>query len=153
MKRKKAAKPAKRTAKRPGGSLEWVKRGRTPSVTILIADSEKSSRAEATRAIQSLRGMRVVGEAGTGIEAVSMTGRLKPRVVLLDLNLSSEFGASLISVLRRKSARPVILLRRVSRGLIEALSTAPSAAFEEEHGAVPTGCLKLSPRRSLIRGS
>ncbi|MDQ5872243.1 MAG: response regulator transcription factor [Acidobacteriota bacterium] len=135
MKRAKPAKPAKRakrTAKRPGGGLDWVKRGRMPSVTILIADSEKSSRAAATRAIQSLRGMRVVGEAGTGIEAVSMTGRLKPRVVLLDLNLSSEFGASLISVLRRKSARTrvILLVGRVSEArMIEALS----------HGAV--GCV------------
>ncbi|MEO8347423.1 MAG: response regulator transcription factor [Acidobacteriota bacterium] len=132
MKRTKSAKPAKRTARRPGGGLDWVKRGRMPSVTILIADSEKSSRAAATRAIQSLRGMRIVGEARTGIEAVSMTGRLKPRVVLLDLNLSSEFGASLISVLRRKSARTrvILLVGRVSEArMIEALS----------HGAV--GCV------------
>lgn len=96
----------KRTAKRRGADLEWVKRRRIPSVTILIADSEKASRAAAVRSIQPLRGMRVVGEAGTGLEAVSMTGRLKPRVVLLDLNLSSEFGASLISVLRRRTRVP-----------------------------------------------
>ena len=71
-------------AKRAKNGLEWVKRRRLPSVSILIADSDKASRAAAVRAIQSLRGMRVVGEAGTGLEAVSMTGRLKPRVVLLD---------------------------------------------------------------------
>ena len=122
---------AKKTAKR-GAGLEWVKRRRLPSVSILIADSDKASRAAAARAIQSLRGMRVVGEAGTGIEAVSMTGRLKPRVVLLDLNLSSEFGASLISVLRRKSSRTRVILLAgqapVTR-IIEALS----------HGAV--GCV------------
>ena len=129
---KRAKRAAKRTAKRPGAGLEWVKRGRMPSVTILIADSEKSSRAAATRAIQSLRGMRVVGEARTGLEAVSLTGRLKPRVVLLDLNLSSEFGASLISVLRRKSSRTRVILlvgRASETRMIEALS----------HGAV--GCV------------
>ena len=128
----KPAKRVKRVAKRPGTGLEWVKRGRMPSVTILIADSEKASRAAAARAIQSLRGMRVVGEARTGLEAVSLTGRLKPRVVLLDLNLSSEFGASLISVLRRKSSRTRVILlvgRASETRMIEALS----------HGAV--GCV------------
>ncbi len=133
MKRVKGAKGAvKRTAKRRGADLEWVKRRRIPSVTILIADSEKASRAAAVRSIQPLRGMRVVGEAGTGLEAVSMTGRLKPRVVLLDLNLSSEFGASLISVLRRKNSRTrvILLVGRASEArIIEALS----------HGAV--GCV------------
>lgn len=126
------AKPRKRAAKRKGADLEWVKRGRMPSVTIMIADAEKSSRAAATRAIQPLRGMRVVGEARTGIEAVTLTGRLKPRVVLLDLSLSSEFGASLISVLRRKSSRTrvILLVGRASEArIIEALS----------HGAV--GCV------------
>lgn len=128
----KPARRRKRTPKRPAADLEWIKRRRIPSVSILIADSDKASRAAATRAIHSQRGMRVVGEAGTGLEAVSMTGRLKPRVILLDLNLSSEFGASLISVLRRKSSRSRVILlvgRAPEARIIEALS----------HGAV--GCV------------
>ncbi|HVE66165.1 MAG TPA: response regulator [Thermoanaerobaculia bacterium] len=128
----KRVKKAKRPAKRKGSDLEWIRGRRIPSVTILIADTEKSSRAAATRAIVPLRGMRVVGEAMTGLEAVTMTGRMKPRVVLLDLNLSSEFGASLISVLRRKSSRTrvILLVGRASEArIIEALS----------HGAV--GCV------------
>lgn len=129
---------AKKTAKR-GSGLEWVKRRRLTSVSILIADSDKTSRAAATRTIQSLRGMRVVGEAGTGIEAVSMTGKLKPRVVLLDLNLSSEFGASLISVLRRKSSRTRVILlvgAAPENRILEALS----------HGAVGCVSKKNMPR-------
>jgi DNA-binding NarL/FixJ family response regulator len=127
-----APRRTKRTTKRPTADLEWIKRRRVPSVSILIADSHKASRTAATRVVQSLRGMRVVGEAGSGLEAVSMTGRLKPRVILLDLNLSSEFGASLISVLRRKSARSRVILlvgRAPESRIIEALS----------HGAV--GCV------------
>jgi DNA-binding NarL/FixJ family response regulator len=76
--------------------------------------------------------MRVVGEAQTGLEAVSATARLKPGVVLLDLELSSEFGATLIAILRRKSARTrvILLVGRASESrIIEALS----------HGAV--GCV------------
>ena len=117
---------------RERGGMEWVKKRPLPVVSILIADSERASRNAATRVIQSLRGMRIVGEAHTGQEAVSATARLRPRVVLLDLQLSSEFGASLISVLRRRSARSRVILlvgRAAEDRIVEALS----------HGAV--GCV------------
>ena len=138
MKRATRPKRAKKAAKRNGG-LEWVKRRRIPSVSVLIADSDKAGRAAVTRVVQKLRGMRIVGEARTGLEAVSMTGRLKPRVVILDLNLSSEFGAALISVLRRKSSRTRVILlagKAPENRVIEALS----------HGAV--GCVS---KKSLGR--
>lgn len=110
------------------GGLAWVAK-RPGQVTILIADSDKAARAATMRVIQPLRGMRVVGEAQTGLEAVTATARLKPRVVLLDLKLSSEFGATLIAILRRKSARTRVILlvgRAPESRIIEALS----------HGAV-----------------
>ncbi|HEX9150033.1 MAG TPA: response regulator, partial [Thermoanaerobaculia bacterium] len=101
----------RRTAvQRKRGSLDWVRKRPLPIVSVLIADRDKATRAAATRVIQSLRGMRIVGEAKSGLEAVSATARLKPRVVLLDLKLSSEFGATLVSVLRRKSARTRVIL-------------------------------------------
>ena len=129
MKRK-PARPA--PARRAKGSLDWVKKRPLPVVNILIADSDRKTRNAATRVIQSLRGMRIVGEAQSGLEAVSATARLKPRVVLLDLKLSSEFGAALVSVLRRKSARTRVILlvgRAPESKIMEALS----------HGAV--GCV------------
>jgi DNA-binding NarL/FixJ family response regulator len=125
VKRRKAT----RAPRRRRGSLAWVKKRPHQVVNILIADSDKASRAAIARAIQSLRGMRVVGEAQTGLEAVSATARLKPGVVLLDLKLSSEFGASLIAILRRKSARTRVILlvgRAPESRILEALS----------HGAV-----------------
>ncbi len=118
--------------RRRGGGLEWVKRRPIPVVNVLIADSEKASRNTAARVIQRLRGMRVVGEAQSGLEAVSATARLKPRVILLDLKLSSEFGATLIPLLRRKSPRTRVILlvgRASETRILEALS----------HGAV--GCV------------
>ena len=123
---------ATRKRGRERGGMEWVKKRPLPVVSILIADSERASRAAATRVIQSLRGMRIVGEAETGHEAVSATARLKPRIILLDLQLSSDFGATLISVLRRRSARSrvILLVGRASEDrIVEALS----------HGAV--GCV------------
>lgn len=121
------------------GSLDWVRKRPLPIVSVLIADRDKATRAAATRVIQSLRGMRIVGEAKSGLEAVSATARLKPRVVLLDLKLSSEFGATLVSVLRRKSARTRVILlvgRAPEAKILEALS----------HGAV--GCVS---KKDLVR--
>ncbi|HSD71450.1 MAG TPA: response regulator [Thermoanaerobaculia bacterium] len=128
MKRSKRRTPGRRTR----GSLDWVRKRPIPVVNILIADRDRATRAAATRVIQSLRGMRIVGEAKSGLEAVSATARLKPRVVLLDLKLSTEFGATLVSVLRRKSARTRVILlvgRAPEAKILEALS----------HGAV--GCV------------
>ena len=130
--KKVAPKARAKKSGREHGSMDWVKKRPIPVVSILIADPERSSRAAATRVIQGLRGMRVIGEAVTGHEAVTATARLKPRVVLLDLQLSSEFGASLISVLRRRSSRTrvILLVGRASEDrIVEALS----------HGAV--GCV------------
>ena len=129
--KKRAKTPAKKRTRERGG-MDWIKKRPIPVVNILIADPERASRNAATRVIQSLRGMRIIGEATTGQEAVSATARLKPRVILLDLQLSSEFGASLISILRRRSARSrvILLVGRASEDrIVEALS----------HGAV--GCV------------
>lgn len=130
MKRKKS-----RTVRKPasGGGLSWVKKRPMPLVNVLIADADKATRAAAAKVIQSMRGMRVVAEASTGLEAVSATSRVKPRVVLLDLNMSAEFGATLVSILRRKSARSRVILlvgRAPESKVLDALS----------HGAV--GCIK-----------
>ena len=123
--------PAKKSSRERGG-MDWVKRRPLPVIPILIADSERASRNASIRVVQSMRGMRVVGEAHTGHEAVSATARLKPRIILLDLQLSSDFGATLISVLRRRSSRSrvILLVGRASEDrIVEALS----------HGAV--GCV------------
>lgn len=128
------------TVRRTGTGLEWVKKGPVPVVSVLIADADRKTRAECTRVIQGMRGMRIVGEAKSASEAVTAISKLKPRVVLLDLKLSSEFGAALVSVLRRKSARTRIILlvgRAPESKILEALS----------HGAV--GCISKTDLRFL----
>jgi len=125
MKRKRAVSRRRREA----GGLAWVRRKAIPVTGVLIAHRERATRTACARVVHAQRGMRVVGEAQSGLEAVSATARFKPRVVLLDLKLSSEFGATLISVLRRKSARTrvILLVGRASEAkLLDALS----------HGAV-----------------
>jgi DNA-binding NarL/FixJ family response regulator len=54
--------------------------------TVLIVDDHPGYRA-AARAVLEADGFEVVGEAATGLEAVSEVARLRPEVVLLDIGL------------------------------------------------------------------
>lgn len=80
------------------------------SITVLIAERQKAGRAACLRLLQPESGIRVVGEARTGLEAIAFTGRLRPRIVLLDLALARLEGGSLIPALRQKSPHTKVLL-------------------------------------------
>jgi DNA-binding NarL/FixJ family response regulator len=60
--------------------------------------------------LQPETGIRVVGEARSGLEAINCTGQLRPRIVLLDLALARVAGSSLIPALRQKSPQTKVIL-------------------------------------------
>jgi two-component system, NarL family, response regulator DevR len=123
---------ARRAPARKEIVLDWVRKRPIPVVNVFIADADRATRQACARVLQSMRGMRLVGEATSAMEAVSAIARQKPRVALLDLKLSSEFGGALVSIVRRKSSRTRVILlagRAPEATILEALS----------HGAV--GCI------------
>jgi len=81
-----------------------------PAITVLIAESQKAARASCLKLLAPESGIRVVGEARSGIEAIASTGRLRPRIVLLDLGLARIAGHSLIPALRQKSPQTKVIL-------------------------------------------
>ncbi len=96
-----------------------------PSITVLIAEPQKVERAACVRLLAPESGIRVVGEARTGLELIASTGRLRPRIVLLDLALARSGGTSLIPALRQKSpnTRIILLTDRASEArTLEALA-------------------------------
>ena len=52
----------------------------------------------------------MVGEAKNGLEAITSTGRLRPRILLLDLALARAQGSPLIPALRQKSPQTKVIL-------------------------------------------
>lgn len=56
-------------------------------INVLVADDHAMVRAGLCRLLESREDIKVVGEAGLGREAVDLCRKLKPHVVLLDLDL------------------------------------------------------------------
>ena len=96
-----------------------------PPITVVIADNKKSGRAACLNVLQHEKGIQVVGEAGSGLEAIATAARLKPRILLFHLNMFKGKKINLLRALRQKSPRTkvILLTRRVSeKPILEELS-------------------------------
>ncbi|MGW1668570.1 response regulator [Streptomyces sp. NPDC002324] len=75
-----------------------------PPVRLLLCDDHAVVRAGLRALLSSADGIEVVGEAGTGEEALALAARLRPDVVLMDLQLGD--GMDGVTATRRLTARP-----------------------------------------------
>jgi DNA-binding NarL/FixJ family response regulator len=67
----------------------------TNVVTIVVADDHPMVRRGLVATLEDEADFKVIGEAGSGDEAVALVRQLRPRVVILDVNMpSSGLGAS-----------------------------------------------------------
>ncbi|MGW8744411.1 response regulator [Streptomyces sp. NPDC055794] len=78
--------------------------GAPAAVRILVCDDHVVVRAGLLALLDSAPGIEVVGEAGTGEEALALAGRLAPDVVLMDLQLGE--GIDGVETTRRLTAAP-----------------------------------------------
>ena len=78
--------------------------------TVLIVDDHPSFRATA-RALLEAEGFQVVGEAATGVEALSEAEALHPDIVLLDVQLPDLDGFEIASrLIGRNGREPDVVL-------------------------------------------
>ncbi|WEH14447.1 response regulator transcription factor [Streptomyces sp. VNUA24] len=75
-----------------------------PPVRLLLCDDHAVVRAGLRALLSSADGIEVVGEAGTGEEALALAARLHPDVVLMDLQLGD--GVDGVTATRRLTACP-----------------------------------------------
>lgn len=85
---------------------------RPPSaaIQVLVVDDFPAIRDALSRAIQKQSDMRLVGAAGTCQEAMALTCKLKPDVLVLDLNLPDGNGWNLLEQLSARHALPKTLV-------------------------------------------
>ena len=75
-------------------------------IRVLVADDHPVVRAGLTGMLAAEPDLQVVGEAGSGDEAVALAGRLRPDVVLMDLRMPGGDGVS--ATTRIRAARPEV---------------------------------------------
>jgi DNA-binding NarL/FixJ family response regulator len=103
--------------------------------TVLIADHKEARRAACVRLLQPEKGIRVVGRAQNGFEALSGLAKLKPCILLLSLNLLKNNKIAQLYVLRQKSPRTKVILlthRAPETRILEALSFGARGYIEEK---------------------
>lgn len=63
-------------------------------ISVLIVDDQPLARAGITMLLSAEDDLEVVGEAGTGLEALEQAGRLRPDVVLMDVRMPGMDGVT-----------------------------------------------------------
>jgi DNA-binding NarL/FixJ family response regulator len=98
--------------------------------TVLIVDDHDGFRASA-RALLEADGFDVIGEAADGESAVEQARRLRPQVVLLDIQLPGMDGFAVAERLAAEPAAPaVVLISSRGRGAFRSrLEATPARGF------------------------
>jgi CheY-like chemotaxis protein len=102
-----------------------------PVRCLIVDDNQDFLRA--ARDLLERQGIRVVGVASTGAQADSSCGKLKPDVVLIDIDLGEENGFQVARQLasRLKAAQPLLVLISAysADDFEDMIADTPAAAF------------------------
>ncbi len=105
---------------------------------ILLADDHEVVRAGLRSLVDATPGMRVVGEASTGEEAVDQARRIRPDVVLMDVSLPRLDGAAATQQIAREcpEVRVLALTAHEDRAHVTRLLQAGAAGYVVKRAAV-----------------
>lgn len=79
-------------------------------VSVLVVDDQAPFRLAARAVIKRAEGFELVGEAGTGEEAVELAGELRPDLVLMDINMPGINGIEATSRIVSQEPGAVVFL-------------------------------------------
>jgi len=81
-----------------------------PAVSVLIVDDQVPFRRAAASVVRVTGGFEVVGEAGSGEEAVELADALAPGLVLMDINMGGISGIEAARRITAASPQVVVVL-------------------------------------------
>ena len=103
------------------------------SITVLIADDHPGFRRALETALGRAPGLTVVGSAHDGEEAVLMTLKLRPRVVVMDLAMPGMSGVEATRRLMEQREPPAVVALSGSRELMrDAIAAGASSTLLKE---------------------
>jgi two-component system invasion response regulator UvrY len=113
-------------------------------ISVLVVDDHPGLRTGLTLLINAEHPrLRSVGAAANGSEALQLTRRLQPDVVLLDVELGDEDGLALIPLLQREAPCRVVVLTALS----------DTRVARRAHGLGASAFLhKSAPATELVQG-
>jgi DNA-binding NarL/FixJ family response regulator len=79
-------------------------------IRVLVADDHTIVRSGIRHVLESEADFEVVGEAGSGSEAITLASDLQPDVVVLDISMPGQSGLEVAAQLRGSSAARVLIL-------------------------------------------
>lgn len=94
------------------------------AISVVVADQQKTLRNSYIRQLLPETGIAVIGQAATSYEVMRAL-KLKPQVLLLDWEISSAHGVSILPLVRHQSPGTMVILlgeRTSRRRLLDALS-------------------------------
>ncbi|HKO28023.1 MAG TPA: response regulator transcription factor [Solirubrobacteraceae bacterium] len=87
-------------------------------ITVLVVDDHPGFRRALERALRRSPGLRLVGSAGCGDEAIVISARLEPRVVVMDLAMPGMSGVEATRRLMGQPSPPAVVALSGSRELM-----------------------------------
>jgi DNA-binding NarL/FixJ family response regulator len=87
-------------------------------LTVLVVDDHPGFRRALEHALQRAPGLRMVGCARSGEEAIVMSARLEPRVVVMDLAMPGVSGVEATRRLMQQPSPPAVVALSGSRELM-----------------------------------
>lgn len=107
--------------------------------TVLLVDDNPKLRGLYRIGLETMGAMRVVGEAGNGLEGIAQAKALRPDVVLLDLSMPTMDGLEALGEIRRASpASHVVVLTGFKADRVEEIAIELGASAFLEKGIPPT---------------
>ena len=82
---------------------------------LVVVDDHVLFRRGVVGLLSDMGEFEVVGEAGDGMEALSVIERTQPDIILLDVNMPRLDGIALVQALRRQKDSPRILMLTISQ--------------------------------------